>query len=427
MIRTRRIPLLMIACLLWGSPATAVTLSIACGSTGKELELCRQGTEAWARATGNEVSLVSAPVSSSERLALYQQLLAAKDDSIDVFQIDVIWPGMLYKQLLDLTDRVPEKERKEHFAALVANNTVMGKLIALPWFTDAGLLYYRRDLLNKYRLPVPETWKDLTYAAEVIQSGERKKSGGAQFYGYVWQGKAYEGLTCDALEWLVSTGAGRIVEKDGTISVDNPRTVAALQMAAKWVGTISPRGVLNYGEEEGRGVFQSGQAAFMRNWPYAWSLLQSKDSPVAGKVGVAVLPRGVGKGSRHTATLGGWQLGVSLYSKHPDEAVSLVRYLTSFEEQKRRAVEGGFNPTRPDLYKDEDVIRAVPFFKDLYPVFVSAVPRPTITGRKYNQVSSAFVNAAHDVLSGRKTAEEALRQLTPRLERLRGDGSWGAL
>src|SRR3546814_377234 len=139
--------------------------------------------------------------------------------------------------------------------------------------------------------------------------------------------------------------------------MDNPSASEDVDRATSWIGEISPEGVLNYDEEAARGVFQSGNAAFMRNWPYAWALANSPDSPIKDKVGIVALPKG-GEDGKHTGTLGGWQLSVSKYSENVDAAVDLVRYLTSYEEQKRRAIEGSFNPTIGALYDDEEVLAA---------------------------------------------------------------------
>ncbi len=158
-----------------------------------------------------------------------------------------------------------------------------GKLVALPIFTDAPALYYRTDLLEKHGASVPTTWEELTATAQMIQDAERAE-GNAEIWGFVWQGNAYEGLTCNALEWIKSFGGGQIVEPDGTISVNNEQAAAALTLAASWVGTISPDGVLAYQEEEARGLWQTGNAVFMRNWPYAYGLGNGDDSAVKGPV-----------------------------------------------------------------------------------------------------------------------------------------------
>ena len=400
----------------------AATLSISCGAVGQELEFCKTGAEAWAKKTGNEINLISTPNSATERLALYQQLLAAGASDVDVFQIDVVWPGILSSHFIDLTPYAKDVV-KDYFPAIIKNNTVGGKLVAMPWFTDAGLLYYRKDLLAKYDAQPPQTWQELTETAQKIQDAERA-AGNDKMWGFVWQGRAYEGLTCDALEWVASYNGGAIVNESGKITINNPKAVAAINGAAGWVKTISPEGVLNYTEEESRGVFQSGNAVFMRNWPYAWSLAQGSESAIKDKVGVSALPKG-GADGRSAATLGGWQLSVSKYSKNQKLAADLVMYLTSAEEQKRRAVQGAYNPTIESLYKDPEILKAAPFMGELYDTFVNAVARPsTVTGAKYNQVSNDFWNAVHGVLSGRAKADASLAQLEGSLKRMSRGGRW---
>jgi len=401
----------------------AAEISISCGAVGLELELCQEGADRWAEATGNQVEVISTPNSATERLALYQQILAANSSDIDVFQIDVIWPGILASHFIDLGDYVDEQTRAQHFSAIVDNNTVDGRFVAMPWFTDAGLLYYRTDLLEKYGKQPPATWEELAASAKEIQDAERA-AGNDKMWGFVFQAKAYEGLTCDALEWVDSFGGGAIVAEDGSITIDNDKAAAALDMAATWIGDIAPEGVLNYAEEEARGVFQSGNAVFMRNWPYAWALGQAEDSAIKGKIGVSALPRG-GADGKNTGVLGGWQLAVSKYSENPDLAADLVNYLTGYDEQKRRAIEGSYNPTIAALYQDEDVLATVPFFGSLYDTFTNAVARPSkVTGAKYNQVSSEFFNAAHDVLSGKSDGASRLAALADKLDRLSRGGRW---
>jgi trehalose/maltose transport system substrate-binding protein len=295
----------------------------------------------------------------------------------------------------------------------------------MPWFVSAGLLYYRRDLLDAHGKRVPETWQELTATARAIMQAERARAGDERMWGHVFQGRAYEGLTVNAIEWLASHGAGRIVEPDGRVSVDTPRAAQALALARSWVGAITPVGVLNYAEEEARGVFQSGNAVFMRNWPYAWPLLNAEDSPVRGRVGVAVLPRGEIEGGTHAAGLGGEQLAVSRHSRHPELAIDLVRYLTSRAEQKRRAIAGAFTPSIVALYADEEVLAPNPFFRDLVPVLRSAIARPSaVTGARYNRVSAEFANAVHAVISGQAEPAAALARLEARLARIGRGGRW---
>jgi trehalose/maltose transport system substrate-binding protein len=400
------------------------TVSVACGSVGAEYDFCKTGAEAWAKKTGNQVKVVSVPKDSNEQLALFQQLLSQKSGEIDVLRIDVIWPGLLAPHLVDMGQAAPKGLVQQNFPAIIQANTVNGKLVALPQFTDAGLLYYRKDLLEKYHQKVPTTWQELTQAAKVVQDGERK-AGNANLWGFVFQGRAYEGLTCNALEWLDSFGAGTVIDASGKVTVNNPKAVAALKLAASWVKSITPEGVLNYAEEEARGAFQSGNAVFMRNWPYAWALSQAGDSPVKDKVGVTALPSG-GPGGKTTGTLGGWNWAVNAYSKNVKVAVDLAAYLAGPEEQKRAAIEISVNPTMPALYKDQEILQKNPFIAELLPTFESAVARPSrVAGSKYNQVSSAFWNAVHDTLTGKGTAEENLSNLEKVLQRLSRNGKWG--
>ena len=414
--------LLAIAAPMLMAGANAATITISCGSVGQDFEFCKRHTEEWAKKTGHTVKLFTLPQSTTDLLGLYRQMFAAKSGDVDIINVDVVWPGMIKDHLIDLKPYSNGIEKK-HFTSIVANNTADGKLIAMPWFTDAGLLYYRKDLLEKHGEKAPATWEDLAATAKKIQDAERK-AGNADMQGFVFQAKAYEGLSCDAVEWLWSYNGGNIVDDSGKITVNNPNAAKALSTAASWIGTIAPTGVLNYGEEDARGVFQNGNAVFMRNWPYAWSLGNGKDSKIAGKIGVAALPKG-GKDGKNAATLGGWQLAVSKYSKEQKVAAELVMYMTSPEIQKLRAIEGSYNPTIPELYKDKDVLAATPFFGTLYDVFTSAVPRPsTPTGLKYNEVSAAFWNATHDVLSGKEQADASLKKLEGKLNQIKRGKQW---
>jgi len=400
---------------------TPVKIAIACGALGVERQLCAEAASRWAKKTGNTVEIVSTPNSSTDRLALYLQMLASRTDDIDVLQVDVVWPGMLASHLADLRPYAGDAPSR-HFPALIRNDTVDGRLVAMPWWTDVGVLYYRKDLLAKYGLPVPRTWAELTRTAEKVQAAERA-AGDRGLWGYVFQGKAYEGLTCNALEWVDSFGGGSFVDAGGRITVDNPRALAAFRAVSGWVGSIAPTGVLNYDEEAARGVFQTGEAVFMRNWPYAWALSQSPDSPVRGKVGVATLPSG-GPGGHPSGALGGWHLAVSRYSRHPAEAADLVMFLTSAAEQKRRAVAASYNPTIMALYKDPEVLKANPFFADIYSALVGAAARPArIAGPHYNRLSSDVWRAAHDILAGARP-ETRIAALVDDLDRLKHRARW---
>jgi trehalose/maltose transport system substrate-binding protein len=397
------------------------TVTVAAGAVGQELELTQAAADRFMEACPNiTVNVLETPDLANDRLGLYLQLFEAQDASVDVFQIDVIWPGDLAEHLIDLSPYMTEEEINAHFPAIIENNTVDGALVGIPWFTDAGLLYYRTDLLEKYGYDAPPTtWAEMTEMAQTIQDGEREE-GNSEFWGFVWQGNSYEGLTCDALEWQYSASGTRIINPEtGEVEVNNDETIAAFEMAADWVGTISPDGVTGYGEEDARNVFQAGNAAFMRNWPYAYSLGQTDDSPIQGMFDVTPLPEG--DAGLRAATLGGWQLAVSRYSENPDAAAAVAVYLASYDEQKIRAVEGSLNPTIQALYEDEDVLEASPFFGSLYDVFTNAVARPsTISSPNYNQVSTMYFTAVHSILTGDEDAAVAVELLELDLQEAMG-------
>jgi len=392
------------------------TVTFASGSVGQDLTIMQPLFDAYMEACPNvTINVFALPESATDIVAFYLQLLEGQSSEVDVLQIDVIWPGILAEHLVDLGPYLGEAAA-DYFPRIVENNTVDGALVGIPWFTDAGLLYFRTDLLEKYGLEVPATWDELTVAAQTIQDGERAE-GNAEFWGFVWQGNAYEGLTCDAIEWQASNGGGTIVSPEGEIQVNNDATIAALERAAGWVGTISPDGVVGYGEEDARGTFEQGNAAFMRNWPYAYTLGNDDESPIKGLFDVGPLP--AGESGSPAAALGGWQLAVSKYSENVDASAALAVYLTSFDVQKLRAIEGSYLPTIMSLYEDPDVLEAVPFFGNLLDVFVNATPRPsTVTAEKYNQVSTLYFTAVHSVLTGEQDAATAMELLELDLEEL---------
>ncbi|MBZ9936081.1 ABC transporter substrate-binding protein [Mesorhizobium sp. BR1-1-16] len=401
------------------SAADAANLSIVSGDTGNGLAVLREKLDIYEKQSGNKVTIVPMPSSTTDQFGQYKLWLAAGNSDIDVYQTDVIWAPQLAEQLVDLTDATKDVIG-QHFPSIVESQTVNGKLVAMPLFTDAPALYYRKDLLEKYGKSVPKTWAELAATAKEIQDKERE-AGSKDLWGFVWQGNAYEGLTCNALEWVKSHGGGQIVEADGTISINNPKAAAALDEVKGWVNTISPPGVLAYQEEESRGVWQTGNAVFMRNWPYAYSLGNGADSAVKDKFDVAPLPAGSDEGGGSAATLGGWNLAVSKYSKNQKEAIDLVKFLTSKEMQKKQAIEASNLPTIVDLYDDADIAKAVPIIPRWKEVFLNAVPRPSApTKVKYNEVSSDFWTAVHNTIAGNGSAADNLELLEAQLTKLKG-------
>lgn len=406
--------------LAFTASAQAAEIAMAANSTGKNLNFIRERLAEFEKQSGHKVKLVTMPPSSSEQFSQYRLWLAAGNTDVDVYQTDIVWAPQLADQFVDLTAAAKDVIG-QHFPSVVASQTVDGKLVAMPMYTDAPAMFYRKDLLDKYGKQPPKTWKEMAETAKEIQDKERA-AGQKDMWGFVFQGSAYEGLTCNALEWVASAGGGHIVETNGDISINNEKAAAALDMAKSWIGTIAPQGALAYKEEEARGVWQTGNSVFMRNWPYAYALGNGDDSAIKGKFGVAPLPAGA-EGEAPASTLGGWNVAVSKYSKSQDAAIELVKFLTSAETQKKRAVELSNMPTIAALYDDKDVAAAQPFMPQWKPIFETAVPRPSAATKvKYNEVSSKFWGAVHNTLSGSGTAQENLELLEVELTDLKGSG-----
>jgi trehalose/maltose transport system substrate-binding protein len=360
--------------------------------------------EKFTEATGINVNYINGENETNARLQAMRQQFAAQASDIDVYQIDIIWPGVVAEHAVPLQDTLGQ-QTEAMFPGIVAANTVDDNLIGIPWFTDAGLFYFRTDLLEKYSLQPPTTWGELETAAQTIMEGENAEN--PDFTGFVWQGKAYEGLTCNGVEWLVSQGGGTIIDTDRNVTINNDAAIAALNRAAGWVNTISPEGVTTYTEPESFNVWVAGNAAFARNWPYMYSASQDSEA-TAGKVGISPLPKGDNPEDISAATLGGWQMMLSTYSENQDAAIEFIKYMTSPELQTSFAVERSHLPTIPAVYDDPAVAEASEFIPQLKPVFEAAVGRPSAqTGDLYPELSTIFYQQVNQVLSGSKSAEDA--------------------
>jgi trehalose/maltose transport system substrate-binding protein len=396
-----------------------VTLTLLEEWTNKAFSEAReQELQQFTRETGIRVRLLPSPESAQQKLALWKELLESGASGPDVYGIDVIWPRILNEYFIDLKPYFAN-ESSLQFPRIGASYIVDDKLVALPYRADLGLLFYRTDLLRSYgyREP-PRTWDELETMAARIQAAERAK-GKRNFWGFVWQGAPAEALTCNALEWQASEGGGRIIEEDRTISVNNPQTIGAWQRAARWVGSISPPSVVGYREWDSLNVWVSGDAAFMRNWPSAYPDSQATGSPIRNKFDIALLP--AGKAGR-VATLGGGGLAVSRSSAHPREALELIRYLTRRDVQVKRSRVVFEPPTLPELYKLPEVREANPRFDLVRQAFqTGTVSRPSdVTGKKYQDVTDAYIQAVHSVLTGEKSAKEAAAALEKELVGITG-------
>ncbi len=391
-----------------------------CSFVGPIAGLCKEAALEWSKLKKVSIRIETQDLTSTEKLRRYKKMLQSKKpgpELLDVLSVDVIWPGVLHEYLLDLDPYFKGPVLERYLKIYLENNTVNGRLLALPLKLDVGLLFYRKDLLEKYKLPLPQTWEQLQEAALKIQAQERA-AGDAKFWGFVFQGKAYEGLTCNALEWIGSYQGGSLIDARGKVYTNTSNVLVAMTQAASWIKKIAPPEVLKYAERESHEAFRSGHAAFLRAWPSAWAVVNEGDSPVQGKIGVALIPKGGEKGL-HASVLGGWSLAVSKQSKNPALAADFLQFLTSPEQQKKRALLAGAGPTMLSLYQDPEILKSAPYHEILIPILSQAVLRPSrITRQFYPDVSRELWLTTHSILSGKTSAIRAISDLQNRLDAL---------
>ncbi|MCS6317105.1 MAG: ABC transporter substrate-binding protein [Nitrospira sp.] len=317
-----------------------------------------------------------APHSSTAYHDLLTQKLKNRDTTVDVFFMDVIWvpefaeAGWAHR----LDERLAPAMREQFLPATIEVGRYSDHLYGVPSRIDAGLLYYRSDLLTKYGFSPPTTWDELARQAETIVTGEQSTN--PTLRGYTAQFKQYEGLVCNLLEFIHGHG-GSLLTADGTHStLAQPEALAAVQFVRdRVIGGLASRAALTYQEPASLSVFLQGHAVFHRNWPYAWELTNNRTrSTIAGQVAVMPLP-GLTEG-RTAAALGGWLYGISAYSQHPDEAWALIEFLSGRAMQKKFAQEAGIAPSRQALFSDPDLLVVAPQLRNYLDVLRSATTRP---------------------------------------------------
>jgi multiple sugar transport system substrate-binding protein len=341
------------------------------------------------------------PHSSTAFHDLLTQKLKNKSTDVDVFLMDVIWPPEFGAAgwAMPLDDLFPDSEQKQFLDGPVLANSYKGKTYGVPLFIDSGVLYYRKDLLEKYKLAPPKTWNEMVMQADIITTNEMRQAD-AELYGFSGQFKQYEGLVCDMMEYILSN-SGYILNADTGKSglAEKPALDAVRFVRNKIIGKAAPKGVLTYQEPESLDLFIQGKAVFHRNWPYAWRVSNNPEkSRTVGKVGISVLPHF--EDSRSYAALGGWQVGVSSYSENKEAAWTFARFLTSSRVQKILALKAGRAPTRKALYDDKEVLQANPHFHDMKDVFITAYPRPGTP--LYPAVSNVLQRYFSKAISGRR-------------------------
>ncbi|MDD4901517.1 MAG: extracellular solute-binding protein [Patescibacteria group bacterium] len=367
--------------------------------------------------TGIKVNRIKPPqaVENYSDISIYlRDILRSDQSKFDVTMVDGPWTGMFAPYMLELTPYFKNR-LTEFFPELIANGMVDGKLIAIPYFQDMTVLFYRTDLLKKYGYAnPPQTWDELEQMAKVIQTGERKIHD--NFWGYVWAADESESLTCTALGLQASYGGGTIID-NGVITVDNPRTAQALEKAIGWIGTISPPNILKSTEDDIIMAWDIGNAAFMQNWPDSYQI--SEESIINGEYQITALPSG---GFKHSGVYGGEYLGIDKRTAHPREAAMFLQYMTSPEVQKKRAMEDVWSPVLLALYSDPDLAKAQPVYNYISSaIFAQGVERPGSQIKNiYDSVASAYFTNIHAILAKKVSIKNGLKELETELINLTG-------
>ncbi len=376
----------------------------AVGGAPTSLAFWEEVVRDFEKESGIPVELLRQPMDTNQRREGLVVALHARQSTPDVFLMDVAWLGLFVASRW-LEPLGSEIDQTPFFGSVLKMTDIHeGQLMALPVFMDGGLLYYRRDLLDRFGIAAPpKTWTELLSNARTVQ--DKMRGTNPDFYGFVWQGAQYEGLICNFLEFAGSNG-GFVIEKN-KILMDTPENRRALSFMADliWTHHVSPPNVFTeMKEEEARASFEAGNALFERNWPYAWALHQSPESKVRGKTGVAPIP--APPAGESVSTLGGWHIGISRFSDVKAQALELVRFVTSSQTQKKLVLNLGWNPGRKDLYSDPQVLDRAPHLAQLKDVFQNARPRPVLP--YYTQISAIVQPYINGVLAGKYAPEPAL-------------------
>jgi multiple sugar transport system substrate-binding protein len=356
------------------------------------------------------VKVQTAPTNTDTNRADLVTAISGGASSPDVFMGDVIWPGQFgaHQLALPLSDHLPASFWSRFASGLVAGASYAGKVYGAPFFQDQGFLYYRTDLLKADHMSVPKTWQQLqSDATTLVKQGKVK-------YGFVFEGDSYEGGTCDFMEYYADTG-GQVLNSTDTKSVLNVADVTKVLTFLRGLVTsgASPAAVDTFQEGQAMSAFADGQAAFLRNWDYAYSTSQAKGAAVIGKVGVAPLPTFQGDPYPGYSNVGGWNLYINPHSKNVAADLDFINFITGTQAQTIEA-----NPPFSEIPTNA-MVRANPAIKKLNPPFAvlsqtKLVPRPA-QNPNYPQISQAIYTNYNAAIAGSASPAAAAATMASQL------------
>jgi multiple sugar transport system substrate-binding protein len=360
---------------------------------------------------GIRLQVIEGPNNVSLLEDLYTTAFLLGDSPYDLVNMDIVWTPKFAAAgwLKDLTDEFSEQDLAPFSPSAIAGGRYQNRLYRLPTRSDAGMLYYRKDLLKSAGFAPPKTFEDVERISKALQQQKAVR------WGYLWQGKQYEGAAAMFVEVLKGFGGFWVNPETLAVGLDQPEAIRAVEFLRNTVSQgISPPGVTTYVEEDTRRIFQNGEAAFLRNWPYAWSLLNADNSPVKGKVGI--MPMIPAAGQTGGSCLGGWGLGIAKTSKHPQEALKAIRFLIGETAQRQVVLDAGYVPTREALFNDAAIVAKYSHYPELQKVVKNGVLRPPIA--QYAQASDILQRYLSAALTNQQSSEQAMKGAAAETRRL---------
>ena len=349
------------------------TLRVFSGGANQRPDLMRKLFDQYQAANpGVKIEIETGGATSELQRQYLSTVLNAKDSAIDIYMIDIVNPaqyfGAGWLEPLNAYVGSPADAMKPYLPVYLQSNVVDGKVAAMPGFADAMFMYYRKDLLEKYKIAEPKTWDELAAASKKIQAGE----GNPNLQGLSIQGAPIEGAVCTFLLPYWSQGK-EFNDASGKLTLDKTAAVKGLNQWLSMVDAgVIKRNVAEVKTPDTVNEFKAGQVIFAINWGFAWDRFRmDKDSTVQGKVGVMPLPAMAG--GKSATCVGGWQWAVSAFSKNKAEAAKLVKFMATPATSKFLAVEGSLLPTIQSVYTDADVVKSVPWFKDAANVVIAGM------------------------------------------------------
>jgi multiple sugar transport system substrate-binding protein len=357
-----------------------------------------------------KVTLHELPDEADQQRQQMIQNAQIKNPKMAVLSVDVVWTAeFAAKGYIEALP--PDTSTEGLVKPAVDAATYFNKLYGLPFTTDGGLLYYRKDLLDKYQLQPPTSFDEMKAACDKITAGEKDSKLGC----FAGQYNKYEGLTVNFDE-AVNGAGGHILNAEGKPDVATPQATQGLQTLTDWFkdGHI-PKAAITWTEEEGRQAFQNGELIFHRNWGYVYNLANKTDgsSKVAGKFDVAPLP---GITQAGVSSLGGHTFAIAKFAENKGTAIDFLKFMNSPETQKSNTLATSQSPTVEALYSDPDVLKKLPFMDIQLKSVQTAVPRPKAV--EYGDVTLAIQDAAYGALQGQTQPDAALQALQAKLQTL---------